>query len=325
MTVKAGIAKLGDLLGQKLDTVGRVAENDGLVDLELGEQGVEAVDLLLLLDEGIVLGNTPKRKLIHQVDFVRADHVLVGEVLDRKREGSREQHDLAIPGVVLKQLLNDRGELDGQKLVSFVHDEHGAFAEIGNRLSSEIENSARSAHYYVDGILKADNVVSQARSAGRNHDVDTEVLAKGLADLRGLHGKLACRDEDEALDFGDLGVDLFESGNNEGCGFAGAVLCTRKDVSAGKSNGYAFFLNRGGLFETSFENAHEQVPLQLEVLELQPLCVCNILWNSIALANQQRPLLTCHANLCLLSVVPGRKVEVLFPVLRARGIATKSV
>ena len=33
--VEAGIAKLSDLLGQKFNTVDRVAEDDGLIDLEL--------------------------------------------------------------------------------------------------------------------------------------------------------------------------------------------------------------------------------------------------------------------------------------------------
>jgi hypothetical protein len=43
--VKATEAELSDLFGQKLDTLSRVAEDDGLVDLKLGEQGVQAVNL----------------------------------------------------------------------------------------------------------------------------------------------------------------------------------------------------------------------------------------------------------------------------------------
>ena len=43
--VEAGVAELGDLLGQKLDSVGGVAEDNRLVDLQLGEEGVEAVHL----------------------------------------------------------------------------------------------------------------------------------------------------------------------------------------------------------------------------------------------------------------------------------------
>ena len=86
VTVEAGVAELGDLLCEELYTVGRVAEDDGLVDLKLGEQGVQAVDFLLFLHEGVILGNAPQGELVHEVDLVGADHVLVGEILDGKGE-----------------------------------------------------------------------------------------------------------------------------------------------------------------------------------------------------------------------------------------------
>jgi hypothetical protein len=37
--VEAGVAEFGDFLGEELDAVGRVAEDDGLVDLELEARG----------------------------------------------------------------------------------------------------------------------------------------------------------------------------------------------------------------------------------------------------------------------------------------------
>lgn len=40
VTVEARVAEFGDLLGEKLNAVGRVAEDDRLVDLQLGEEGV---------------------------------------------------------------------------------------------------------------------------------------------------------------------------------------------------------------------------------------------------------------------------------------------
>lgn len=43
----------------------------------LGEKCVKAVHFLALLDEGVVLRNTTKGQLVHQVDLVRLDHVLV--------------------------------------------------------------------------------------------------------------------------------------------------------------------------------------------------------------------------------------------------------
>ena len=55
--VEARVAELSDLLGEQFHTLDRVAENDALVDLELGEESVETVDLLTLLDVGVVLGH----------------------------------------------------------------------------------------------------------------------------------------------------------------------------------------------------------------------------------------------------------------------------
>jgi len=49
MDVKATKTKLGDLLCQKLNTLCRVAKDDGLIDLELGKKCIQAVNLLLFL------------------------------------------------------------------------------------------------------------------------------------------------------------------------------------------------------------------------------------------------------------------------------------
>lgn len=40
VTVEARVAEFCNLFGEQLDSVGRVAENDGLVDLELGKESV---------------------------------------------------------------------------------------------------------------------------------------------------------------------------------------------------------------------------------------------------------------------------------------------
>ena len=56
--VEAGVSELGDLFGEELYSLGALTEDDGLVDVELGEQGVQAMDLLLLLEVGVVLRHT---------------------------------------------------------------------------------------------------------------------------------------------------------------------------------------------------------------------------------------------------------------------------
>ena len=93
--VVARVTELGDLAGEEFDTVDGVAEDDGLVDLELVEEGVEAVDLLAFFDEGVELGDTLQGKLVHKVDLVGLLHVSGGEVLDGEGEGRREEKGLA--------------------------------------------------------------------------------------------------------------------------------------------------------------------------------------------------------------------------------------
>ena len=93
--VVAAVAELCNLLGEELDPLSGVAEDDALVDLQLGEERVEAVDLLPLLHEGVVLRDALEGQLVHQIDLVGVAHVLPHEGLDRQGEGGGVQQDLS--------------------------------------------------------------------------------------------------------------------------------------------------------------------------------------------------------------------------------------
>lgn len=131
-----------------------------MVDLKLREECVQAVDFLLLFNEGVILGDTAEGEFVHEVDFVWLVHVLNGEGLDGSREGCAEKHYLAVLGVELKKLLNDRCEFGRQKLVGFIHDKHGALAEICNAFACKIEYSSRSTDNNVNGLGESDNIIS---------------------------------------------------------------------------------------------------------------------------------------------------------------------
>ena len=75
--VEARISKFGDFFCEKLDAVGGIAEDDGLVNLQFREERVETVDLLPLFDKSIILGNASQGEFVHQVDFVRVPHVFI--------------------------------------------------------------------------------------------------------------------------------------------------------------------------------------------------------------------------------------------------------
>ena len=231
--VEAGVSQLGDLLREKLDAVGGVAENDRLVYLELGKEGIQAVNLLLFFNKGVVLSDTTERELVHKVDLIRIGHVLNRERLNGTRECSAEKHDLTVFWVELEEILDDWSKLWRQKLVSLVHDEHIAFAEIGDTLSSQILNSSWCANNDVDWVSQANDIVAKTSTTGGDHDVYAEVLAERLAYLRGLKRKFASWDKDETLDLGVLWVDLLKCRDGECCRLSGSVLCASKNVAAG--------------------------------------------------------------------------------------------
>lgn len=91
-------------------------ERNGRIGTNSTEECVEAGDFLLLLKEGVILCNTAKSQLFHEIDLIWLVHVLVLmqlpckpiansravaadlEVFDQKWEGSREEQHLSILG-----------------------------------------------------------------------------------------------------------------------------------------------------------------------------------------------------------------------------------
>ena len=56
-----------DLLGEKFNSPGTLTEYDCLINLQLGEEGIETVQFLSFLEVCVVLGYTLKGELVHQV------------------------------------------------------------------------------------------------------------------------------------------------------------------------------------------------------------------------------------------------------------------
>lgn len=227
------------------------------------------MDLLLFFHESVVLGNTTEGELVHEVDLVWIIHVLVGKFLDGHGECGREQHELSVKRMLAEDLLDRLCELLGQQLVGFVHDNHATLAQISDVLPRQISNSARRADNDMHGLAQAQNVVPKTSSARGDHDVDTEMFTEGLANLRGLHSQLSCGNKNDALDLVLFRVDFLEAGNDKGSGLAGSVLCTSQYAPAVEGDRNTLFLNRGGLLETSLEDAHHELAAKVEVLEFE--------------------------------------------------------
>lgn len=220
------------------------------------------------------------------------------EVLDDERESSREEGDLTLLGHEAEELLDDGRELRREKLVRLVHDEHRALAQVGDTLTSEVEDTTGSTDEDVNGLSKTENVVAERGSSGGDHDLHAGVLAEGLADLRCLESELTGGNEEEGLDLLHFGVDTLEGGDDEGGGLSSSVLGAGEDVATGEGDGDGFLLNGGGTLElwrekqvntrekteekerithTGLEDTHQQLSLEEVVLELVTLGVGDIL------------------------------------------------
>ena len=72
-------------------------------------------------------------------------------------------------------------------------------------------------------------------------------------------------------------VRLFEARDDVSGGLARAVLGPGQDVAVLQNNGDGLLLDGAGLFESLLEDAHEELPLQEEVLEVPPLGLRDVL------------------------------------------------
>jgi len=90
------ITQFGDFLRQQLDAVHRVAEDDGLINLKLGEERVETMDLLAFLDVGVKLRDTTQGEFVHEIDTVGVGDELLAKPSNGHGERCRKETNLVI-------------------------------------------------------------------------------------------------------------------------------------------------------------------------------------------------------------------------------------
>lgn len=82
MNEEAGVTKLTNFAGKKLNALRTIAENDCLRDVQLGKQSVEAMELLALFEESVVLSETFKCQLVRNLNVLGVGDVALLEVTD---------------------------------------------------------------------------------------------------------------------------------------------------------------------------------------------------------------------------------------------------
>lgn len=176
-----------DLLRQELNPLASVAEDDGLRDFEFVEKSREAVQLLLLLQVGIVLSEAFQRELVRRLDVLWLGHVHLLEVLDLLGVGRTEKSDLRVRHD-LDDLFDDFAEVARKKLVHFVEYEELALIEVGHLLARQIEDAAWSSDDYVHILVQTVKVIGHFCASCAHHALELLILAEVLYHQRSLHG-----------------------------------------------------------------------------------------------------------------------------------------
>lgn len=234
VNVEAGVTELGDFPGEQLDTSDAVAEDNRLVDLQLAEQSVQAVDLLLFFNEGVVLGDTLQREFLHEVDDVRFAQVLVLEFLDGNRESSRVQENLSVLRHEVDNLGDDGLEFRGKKLIRLVHCQHRRLTQLCDALARQVDETTRSGDNNVHRLVQSHNVILQRGTTGGDHDGQTEVLAEFLAHLARLQRQLPSWDENHSLNHILARIHLFKNRNTKSSRLTGPVLRACENITTGE-------------------------------------------------------------------------------------------
>ena len=180
MDEEARIAELADFLRQKLYSLRAIAENDRLRDVELGEEGVQAVKLLSFLQEGVVLCESLQSQLIRDLDVLGFGDVALLELTNFDWICCTEKANLAVLRAHFQNLLHDLLELSRDQPIDFIKNAHLTLVELGFSSLRQIQDSTGCCYYYVDCLAHSNDVLIDARSTRGHHALDALVLAELL-------------------------------------------------------------------------------------------------------------------------------------------------
>ena len=175
------------------------------------------------------------------LDLLGFVHELRGQRLDLGRERRREQQGLATCRQRREHALHLRQEAHVEHAVGFVEDEPFDRGQVDGALLHVVEQAPRGGDDDVDAAAQGVDLRTHADAAEDRRRFRADVLAVGAHAVLHLGGEFARRGEDQGArlarrDGAARGaqVQVFEQGQGEGSGLAGAGLRARHDVAAGE-------------------------------------------------------------------------------------------
>lgn len=117
------------------------------------------MEFLLLFEIGIILCETLKSQLIHEVNKLGIRHILLLESSDGNWISGGEQRNLFVRWHQLNYLSDNNLEVVGEKFVDFIEHHHHALVELGNVLRGQIKDTTWGSDDDVVGLIESEDVL----------------------------------------------------------------------------------------------------------------------------------------------------------------------
>ena len=258
-------------LGHAVHIALAVAEHDGVLDVLAADQLGQRLALLTaaaghqaLGDVGIGGGGAG------HFDAGRGLHEIVGQVLDFRRHGGREQHRLPCERDQLADALDVRDEAHVQHAVGFVDHQRLHAREHQLAALDVVKQAARRGDQHIDAAVDLLVLVAEGDAADQERHGELVILAVFLEIVRHLSGQFARRLKNERARHAGLGAALgqaLDHRQGEGGSLAGARLGNAKHVAVSKRLGDGLRLDGRGLGIASFVDGFHQVGVKAEIVK----------------------------------------------------------
>jgi len=188
-----GEVLIGHDLLELLNTLLGVTVDEGLVDVEVGIQVEENLNLpVVLLHGDVVLMNTFEGELlVLDQNLGGVAHEVLGQSEDLVGQGSREESDLDVAWQVFENVLDLFLETTREHLIGFVENEQFQVVGLHETTLHHVLDTAWCADDDVDAAtLQNADVLFHDGSSDASVHLDALVLSNRVDDVSDLHGQL---------------------------------------------------------------------------------------------------------------------------------------
>ena len=227
-----------------------IAEHDGILDVLFLDQAAQRLALVRFRDDREALDDVLGGRGRHRNrDFLRVAQKAVGQTLDLRRHGRREEQGLSQRRKGGDDPLDVGNEPHVEHAVGFVDHQDLDVVQQDAAALEMVEQPAWRGDQHVGASLQRALLDGEAHAADQQRHVKLVVLAIDLEVFGHLGGQFAGRLEDERTRHARLGAALRENidhRQDEGGGLSRARLGASEDIATHQDDGDGLLLDERG-------------------------------------------------------------------------------